>query len=530
MARSSTRLGWFQVIAVGTIVLCLGSQARVQTMPKREFAPGAPKAEIVNRGTMISADGEVIAESIRAYELRIDYRRVPQSPGFWAELSAATGLSFAELMDSPQGPIPVRTWQTGLSQADFGAIRRLAKEWRADGLSLEPFAERVLPLKSIQPLLGRVNERGVGVSGIERGLDDLIREAQTEKGGPEIGLTVDTVIQESAQRALEATMTEFKADAGTVVVLNPANGDVLALASAPLTTKNKEGEIVPVDRNVAAYDLLEPGSTFKILTLAEALDLGVVSRGYHGHCTGTTVVAGRTIRCAGHAHGDVDIYSAIAKSCNKAATDWGMQIGHENFRKMLMDLRLTKPTQTYLAQQRERPLTDDPAKRLQLATWSFGQSMNFTPLRLASAFGTLANGGILVEPRILRSVNGKDVQPTVVGEIFKAETCETVMRAMEAVFESEAGTAHNLRIPGVKLAGKTGTAERRKGGASETKGYIASFIGYVPTPKGHMVVLVMVDRPKGERFYGGQVAAPVFREVAQTILQRAQSRAVGSGQ
>ncbi|MCX7801072.1 MAG: penicillin-binding transpeptidase domain-containing protein, partial [Fimbriimonadales bacterium] len=233
------------------------------------------------------------------------------------------------------------------------------------------------------------------------------------------------------------------------------------------------------------------------------------------------LVGKRRISCDHHggsrAHGAVGPEMAIAKSCNVAAATWALRIGYERYVRFLEDLGLfAKPDLTLPHETRGLFRRDEPAKQLQLATLGFGQSIGTVPVSLAAAFAMIGNHGVMVRPRLVRQIGGREQPVRELGPIVSPAAADATLKIMESVFENPHGTAAKLRLKGYVLAGKTGTAEKV---GAKSKGYVSNFVGFVPAREPKALVLVMVDHPK-RAYYGAAVAGPVFIDIAEAILQR----------
>ncbi|RYG77429.1 penicillin-binding protein 2 [bacterium] len=269
--------------------------------------------------------------------------------------------------------------------------------------------------------------------------------------------------------------------------------------------------------------MLEPGSTFKILTLAKAIDAGKTTMHSYIQCGGELHPGPAwRIRCDAHhgnrAHGPVDPTKAIAKSCNVAAATWALRVGRAPFVEYMESLGLFRRSRIGLPRETWGSYNNEKwARPLALANFGFGQSMSITPIALAGAFSTIANDGVRRPLRLIGKIGDRET-PLGEGErILSAEACRETRACMEAVIETDGGTGKTLRIPGYRLAGKTGTAQKI---AKGEHGYVASFIGFVPARKPQAVVLVMINKPQGEAYYGAQVAGPVFKALAQGVIER----------
>lgn len=552
------RFGLVKGVLVGMFVLTALSQARVQLFSRTSILETAKdthrftqtRLETAKRGSIFSSDGKPLAIDDDRYILNVTFSDVPQSDAFFVDLAAASGLSAT---DFSQGAVrqPGRTkvWREHLTSVQAAAVRSVKSRWRAGGISLNPTGERAYPLgEAASGMVGRVRE-GTPEGGMESGFNAMLRG----KDGKTVGLrdrtgaflpmridaasvarqdgfpvvtTIDSVLQQEAAAALKSAVVANKATQGVAIVGDPATGDILAMANWPtFDPSGASGATLgtkSADFNPNYMGVLEPGSMFKPLTLALAMDLGLVHDGDPYYCKGEKLVwADRSIRCDLHggtrSHGSITPQLAIAKSCNCAAATWAQSVGRDRFIEYLESLGLLEKQGLNLPGERAGEFyRDEYAKGLQLALLGFGQSISATPVGLLSAFGMLANDGVRMVPRLVKKIGGSEQESRSAGAMIRPETARQMMRYMETVVQTDAGTGKSLRIPGYRLAGKTGTAERRGKGT----GYVASFIGFVPAEAPRAVILVMVDNPKAGNYYGGVVAGPVFRELASAVIRR----------
>ena len=556
--------GLLGVCALATVM----SQAKIQTWAAEDTKAqarkanryGVTKAVVASRGRILDRNRAPLAQDSPITELVVDYRKAPSSPGFWAALSDATGIPANEFTAIGSVTEKSRSWVVSLSSDQRNRIAAIRKFWRPDGVSISGKGERENVLgDATSPIIGgfrhqlaKDNKTKVTVAtGLESTQDALLKGKDGKQvgfadkngnllpnrlieslcipkaDGQDIETTIDATLQASAYAALKETVVANGANEGSAVVLDPRTGDVLALVTYPTFSSSEfaKGTGVPFGANPATKNRFEPGSTFKILTLAKALDEGKTSMSEHFYCRLTMQVGKRTIGCDRKhgAHGDVDATKAIAKSCNVTAATWAMRVGHPAFTKYMTDLGLFEPTGVELGGEVAGSYNKkEYSKILQLATFGFGQSLTCTPISLASAFSTIANEGKRVPPRLIRRLGDETVERPKAKQIISAETAREVLETMEAVIETKAGTGYSLRIPGYRLAGKTGTAEKIGSVDPITKkkisGYVANFIGFVPAVRPQAVVLVMVDNPK-KQIYGGAVAGPAFRQIALSVIK-----------
>ena len=547
-----TILGFFLIAVLSQIrfLLSHGSHVLHEAEESKRFL--IRKHETAKRGTIYSRDGKILAESVDVYEFGIQFSKVPHSPAFFMEVASIIGVPASELMDLASSGVKSRTWQEPLSAEYAKDLQIIKTKWQADGLSLLCTKTRAYPLaeaascmigvlKDESPISGLEKSQDIylrGVNGIREGLTDrtgAFLPARNETllspciHGKEITLTLHASLQVAATHAIRRAVETNQADRGSAIIMDPHTGDLFAMANWPSFNPNQaasEGEKFS-DFNSCTMAAFEPGSTFKILTLAKALDLGLTHLHQIIDCKGVLQIGKSSkIRCDMHGghrdHGPIDPVQAIAKSCNVSASTWMMQVGYKEMVKYIEDLGLLQKTQLGLPLEAKGLFNyKEYAKDLQMANVGFGQSVTATPVAFGSAFTMFANKGVRVHPRLIHSIDGKLQPIRIAGQMIKPETAKDVLTTMERVMESS-GTGSKLGIPGYRLAGKTGTAERTNpetGRLKDGGGYIASFVGMVPSTDTKALILVMVENPKAGKYYGSGVAGPVFHELAKNVIR-----------
>lgn len=553
------RMRWATyAVGVGFLLAALG-QARVNVVDRQDILSKGEetsrfmisRTEYAKRGSVLSADGKPLAQDVDIRELTVNFDKVPKSDSFAMDLSAATGIPASEFRALARSGVKTKVWREPIGAESAKRVQRVKSKWRADGVSLARAGKRSYPLGSAAAgFLGSVRDgqavNGLelsqnkvlqGVNGLTKGLIDrrggflptrISESSQRRTDGKNLSLTIDTELQMVAAAAVKHAVEINKAIQGSAIVMDPKTGDILAMANWPSYDPNdawgpeRVGDRSP-DFNSAYMAALEPGSTFKILTLAKGLEMGVIKPTDAFVCVGTTKVRNRVMGCALHggtrAHGRLNPELAIAKSCNVWASKWALAIGHDNFVDYMKQLGLLEKTNLGLPQEGIPQFnSDEYAKDLQLATLGFGQSVGTTPVALCGAFSMLANNGVRMKPRLVRAVGDQQIVPMEGARVVSAETAQLVMKYMESVIQSDGGTGHSLRIPGYRLGGKTGTAEKVNKG---TQGkYVSNFVGFVPADRPRAVVLVMIDTPTAGAYYGGAVAGPPFVQIARAVIRR----------
>ncbi len=550
------RVRWLNFSVIFLFLVAAFSQAKVQVFDRDHTLARAretqrfdmSRVEYARRGSILSSDGKALAEDEDAYELGINFAKVPQSDGFFMDLSAATGIPATEFSELAASKVKTSTWKQEMSAQQAKAVGQVKNDWRADGLSLSRTAKRVYALgPGAAGVVGAIRE-GKPVSGLESAENRVLAGSD----GKTIGLldrtgaflpmrieagsiakvdglplltTIDSGLQELASGVIKEAVTKYNADSGVVIIMDPKTGDVIAMSNYPTFDPGVFANVAAAeertsDINTTIQERFEPGSMFKILTLAKAIDEGVTSANDRIYCSGQMSVAGsKPFHCDKHeTHGSVTPEMAIAESCNIAAANWSLRIGYGDMVSYIKQLGLLKPTRVGLPGEVHGQFREnEPAWKLQLAHVGFGQSITATPIGLCSAFTMIANGGVRMQPRLVQKIGATPNPTKSLGRVVKPESAEFVRHCMEAVIQSSSGTGKTLQVPGYRLAGKTGTAQ--KIGPHQT-GHVANFVGFVPAVDPKAVVLVMIDNPKGAVYYGAPVAGPCFQKLAKGVIRR----------
>jgi cell division protein FtsI (penicillin-binding protein 3) len=502
---------------------------------------------IAHRGAILDRHGETLASSVECPSIYVRPRRLREGGAARHALAAALGLSPRAVASKLASESPF-VW---LKRAATPRERDAALALGLDGLGEVTEARRFYPHGTTAAhVLGSAGVDLQGLEGVELRYDrelrapprtmeierDALGRAILSDGGADlrglagatVQLTIDAGLQTIAERALERAVRDARAAAGTAVVLDPWTGEVLALANVPTFDPNDHAAApAAARRNRAVTDMYEPGSTFKAFLAAAALEYGVARPDELVFCEhGRLRVGGRTIRDH-HGHGWLSLAEIIQVSSNIGAAKIGERLGRDRYHEHLASLGFGRPTGIDLPGETGGLLRPRASwTRIDLATASFGQGVAVTPIQMARAFAAIANGGLLVEPYVATRAVGAggelvwERRPTVVRRVMRPETARAVTAMLERVVE-EGGTGTRARIEGVRVAGKTGTAQKVEPGTGRYSphGRIASFIGFLPADAPRLVILALVDEPRTST-YGGIVAAPVFRAIASEAIAR----------
>ena len=394
-------------------------------------------------------------------------------------------------------------------------------------------------------VLGFVGQDDRGLGGIESAFDEEIRGRegvlivqkdggqqfmaahveQAPTAGVTLELTIDLALQHIAESELAAGIERFRAKGGTVVIQDPFTGEVLATANYPTFNPN-DFSAFPDDfrKNRSVQDIYEPGSTFKIVTASAALEEGVV------HPSDVIETSPGYIRIPGrrkaidddHFYGALTFEDVIVKSSNVGAVKVGLRVGGDRMSRFLRRFGLGESLEPNLPGQ-SRGIVYRSLDQSSLASVSMGYQIGVTPLQMASVTSVVANGGVLMQPHVVRAImrDGvrEEIEPRELRRVIKPETAATVRAFMEGVVER--GTAKQAKLDGHQLAGKTGTAKKAvPGGYSDTE-YNASFVAFVPSRQPLYTIVVVIDTPRAVSYYGGAVAAPIVKRIAERALQYA---------
>ena len=376
-------------------------------------------------------------------------------------------------------------------------------------------------------LKGMVYSQPIEQDGRGRNIQNLGSLSRSNLGNYDLMLTLDEVIQFTAEYHLTKQVERYKADSGMAVVMNPNSGEIYAMANVPQFNPNNYNKFTPETRkNNTVVSSYEPGSIFKPIVAAAALDNGIAQPHDKFFCeNGSFKIGGRNIgEAANHEYGSLSMQEIIAKSSNIGAIKIAQKLGKDSFYEYIRKFGFGEKTSIRLPGVSSGLLGKRKNwNERSLASISFGQEIAVTPLQMVVALSAIANGGTLMEPHIAKALmrDGKiikEIKPKKIRRVISEKTSRQMMEILKFVVEN--GTGKKAAIDGFEVAGKTGTAQKY---IAETQSYsktefISSFIGYAPADNPRLAILVMIDNPKG-RHWGGVVAAPVFVKIAEKSLR-----------
>lgn len=491
------------------------------------------------RGTIYERDGNELALSIEVGSVYAHPRQIEDKNSTAKQLSRVLGERRQEILDLIKGN---RSFVWIKRRIEPGQAKQVsALELKGVGTTTE--TKRYYPGKEIAAhLIGFVGSENQGLEGIERKYEKLLIGSQYSliqmrdalgrlfsisrpiPSGHEMRglvLTIDKDIQYKAQQALQRAIEKTKARAGHCLVVNPETGEILAMAVVPEFNPNLFSEYRPYQwRNRTITDCYEPGSTMKAFLLAACLEEAVVTPYTNFDCEqGKYNIGSRTVHDT-HNYGVLTVSDIIVYSSNIGAIKIGDKLGYARLYEYTKKFGFGRKTGVDLLGEREGFVRSPKnARQIDRATLCFGQGMTTTSLQLVMAMAAIANGGKLMRPYVIKAVvdeSGrviKETYPKVVRRVMSPRTAKKVAGILEGVVSKE-GTGSQAAIKGFKVAGKTGTAQKvdPKTGTYSMKKDVATFVGFAPADQAKLVILVMIDEPKGIP-YGGVVAGPVFSEV-----------------
>jgi len=550
------RLTWVQVV----------DSARLQEMAYDQQT----RDRTINsaRGTIYSSDGKVMAISASMETVSVTPAQVKNEAELSQKLAEIFNLTYDEVYEKVTSNSALVTIAKNVDKDTTDVLREWIDETDTKGVKIDESTKRYYPNNSLAShVLGFVGTDNQGLYGIEKVYEDVLtgipgrvisetdgrgndipfssEEYYAPQNGRDLVLSIDSSIQYFAEKYLEQAVIDNACEKGGVaIVMKPKTGDVLAMSvkpdfdlNIPFGPYNDEQELSweiiesgekkkireAMWRNMAISDTYEPGSTFKVITASSAIDSGSISLNDKFTCTGSYVAGGARMKCWRYyrPHGVQALHECLGNSCNPAFIQIGLNMGKETFYKYMDAFGLMEKTGIDLPGEASGIFhTIQNVRDAELATISFGQRFQVTPIGLITAISAVANDGKLMEPRVVKEVRDHEGnvlstnEPNVVRQVISKDTSEKVRDMMEYVVSE--GTGGNAYIEGYSVGGKTGTAEQ---GIGESTWYVASFVGIAPASNPEIAVLVALFDPKGASHGGGAIAAPVVKSIVEDTMR-----------
>lgn len=528
------------------------------TLAKRQYYQAIPAS--AQRGTIYDRNGEPLAVSLDVESIYIEPNQetkqlktdeVESKRQEAARILATTlNLPYAEMSEKLHSSKSYLWIKRQISPEEAQALRAKVAEAKLPWICFQKEQRRFYPNAQVgAQVIGFTGLDPTGLEGIElkyekvlkgsgegtlvsekdnrgRGIGSSQQKKESDHPGSSLVLTIDKKIQYIAEKELAEGVRSSGAKAGCVIVMDPATGKILAMASQPDFNPNAVARYRPENwRNRALSDAFEPGSTQKVFLVAAALNEKVITPGQLIHCENGSYSVGGKIIHDHSAHGMLSVTEILKYSSNIGSAKIGKRLERERLHRYLSDFGFGSPTGIDLPGE-SRGMLRKPEKwyEIDLAAISFGQGLTVTPLQTAVAMTAIANNGTLMQPHLVERVIAGDgleetIEPQVLRQVVSKETAR-ILRDMLMTVTEKGGTGTLAVVPGYHTAGKTGTAQKAD---ATTHGYsadkrVASFVGFIPAEAPKLVILALLDEPQGQ-VYGGMIAAPIFSRVAAQTLQ-----------
>lgn len=512
--------------------------ARAEKQQLRTITAPAERGEILDR------TGRVLAYSVDADSVFADPTEVDDP----AAVAAAVCHALAECGAADRQAMEKKLRGSG----QFAYLQRKVspdeeqrlRDLKLKGIGFLKESRRYYPNKELAAhVLGYVGLDNVGLAGIESSYDAQVRgregkllvqtDARQQRvfshverpatEGATLELTIDQILQFTAERELRIGVEENQAAGGSAVIMDPNTGEILAMANYPTFNPNTFARATAeARRNRAVQDLYEPGSTFKIVTASAALEEHVVQPDDPIDTSPGRITFGSRVIRDTHEYGTLAFTDVIVKSSNVGAIKIGMRLGPERLGRYISRFGFGQSiAPDFRGENAGIVWSPDKLNPSALASVSMGYQVGVTAVQMAAAVSSIANGGTLYEPRVVRAVikDGKRVE--VAHKAIRRTVSEATAAELTTMMEQvvERGTAKAARMDGFTIAGKTGTAQKLIDGRYSRSEYNASFVGFIPSRKPALTIIVVIDSPHGNGYYGGTVAAPIFKRIAQESLR-----------
>ena len=501
-----------------------------------------------DRGVILDANNEVLAHNVPGEIVVADATHITNKEALvplLAEHLQLPGTEIAEKLSVGRRYIVLKR---EVPQPAAVALRQKLREASLRGIYFERDSTRVYPNGSMLcHVIGFTNFEHKGIQGVEASMEEYLhgqdgyryiehnragQEIVTYRGqeraprdGYRVQLTIDLNLQHIVENEIDAAVAEYRPEKATIILMRPGTGEILAMANRPHFDLNKRADAKPEQmKNRAIIDMMEPGSTFKIVTAAAALNEKKVRPDSYIHCeNGVWNYGGRALHDH-HGYGSMSVQDILIKSSNIGAAKLAIALGEQKFYEYIRRFGFGERTGVELPGEIPGIIRSPQSwSKISITRIPMGHEVGVTPLQMTVAMAAIANGGKLITPRIVKSVTTADGQtisqfsPTILRQVISPQTAAQVSVALRDVV-SERGTAKGAAVAGFSVCGKTGTAQKVDPNGGYTQGkYVVSFSGYMPAEQPEIVALVVLDdaKTKNELNYGGTVAAPIFAKIAE---------------
>lgn len=537
----------FLVIIIRIFYIEVFSQSRLDELANSLWSRNLPI--LADRGKITDRNGVVLADNITTTSLVVVPVQIKNKEEVAKNLASILNTDYLNIYSHLTKHTSIERIHPEGRRLSYDVAEKI-RVLNYDGVYLLKESKRYYPYKEmLSHVIGYVGIDNQGLSGIEllydkylKGTDGGIKYYSDGKGlrlnmsevydkpvsGNNIALTIDVRVQEVIERELDNVVTKYNPENALIMVMNPNTGEIIAMSSRPNFDPNnyQSYDIEAINRNLPIWMSYEPGSTFKIITLASAINEGKVNLFTDTYYDGGSIsVENAKIKCwkAG-GHGAETFLNVVENSCNPGFVVLGQRLGTELLYDYLNKFGFGEKTGIDLNGEAKGIMFSlDKMGPVETATTSFGQGISVTPIQQIRGVSAAVNGGNLYTPYIVRSISESETnemivlnKPKLVRQVISEETSNLVRYALESVVAN--GTGKNAYIENYRVGGKTGTAQKVSNGRYMVGNYILSFIGIFPADKPDYVVYVAVNNPKGVTQYGGTVAAPIAKNVLLSLI------------
>lgn len=512
------------------------------------------------RGSILDRNGVGMAVTESVSSVSVIHAQIKDKEATATALSEILELDYDDVLEDIEERVALKRIKTKVDNETAAEIRAL----ELPGVMIDEDIERTYPYCTLAAnVIGFVGKDNQGIIGLESKYEDYLKGkagkilTQTDSKGLRVSdaeervepisgdnlvTSIDVVIQQYAEQEIKAAVEAKGAKSGLIIVMNPQNGEIYAMANYPtfdlnepftindpelakawdtFTAEEKNDYLNRMWRNKAINDTYEPGSTFKIVTASAGLEEGVITPDSPFTCTGSMTVGGRQIKCWRYprTHGEQTFVQGVRNSCNPVFMQVAERIGADKFHEYMIKFGFNEKTGIDLNGEAVGILhKKDDIGPVELATMSFGQTFQITPIQLLRAAAAVVNGGRLITPHFaVKTIDDDGFTQKVFewpdgGRAISEETSEKMRAILESVIAE--GTGNKAQVDGYRIGGKTATSQKLPRGSGK---YIASFMSFAPADKPTVMALVLIDEPQGV-YYGGTVAGPVMKDLLSNIL------------
>jgi cell division protein FtsI/penicillin-binding protein 2 len=546
------------LVCFAFIALFSGFVARLiylQVIKHDEYAALAAEKHVykhviyAERGTILDANNDVLAHNVPVENVVSDATHVNDRDAVVALVSAGLGLSSKQLAEKLNSERRYIVIKREVPESVAGALREKLRARNLRGIYFEHDATRMYPNGSMLcHVIGFTDFEHHGIQGVEASMDEYLHgqdgyryiernptgqeivlyrgQERAPRNGYQVHLTVDLNLQNIVENEIDAAMAEYRPQKATIILMRPQTGEILAMANRPNFDLNLRSEAKPEEmKNRAIIDMMEPGSTFKIVAAAAVLNEHKLRPDSTIFCENGLWNFGGAALHDHRAFSDLSVRDILIKSSNIGAAKLALSVGEQKFYEYIRRFGFGERTGIELPGEINGVIRPPRSwSKISITRIPMGHEIGVTPLQMTAAMATIANGGKLITPRIVKSITTSDgktissLSPVVLRQVISPETARQIGDALRGVV-SDRGTAAAAAVPGFTIAGKTGTAQKvdPQGGYEKGK-YIVSFSGYLPAEHPVFVGIVVLDdaqTSKPELNYGGLVAGPIFSRIAE---------------